>query len=213
MTEVFPPLLGPDGVYRLVPESEEEAELLADERVRIALAVGEPRRGHPEGVLGLHVQRQWEYIERSSLPGRREQRLIALLHDLGKNLLADGGRAGEGSVRIGHAERSARFAEKVGLEPAVAEIIRLHDENWYAFQRWRKSGELDHRALADSYEGVDLAVLVPFKYADNCDRELFPVFWFEHRLVEAGSYERPYYLQNPAVIAENNIVRATTRPY
>lgn len=38
MTEVFPPLLGPDGVYRLVPESEEEAELLADERVRIALA-------------------------------------------------------------------------------------------------------------------------------------------------------------------------------
>ena len=135
--------------------------------------------------------------------GEEKQRLIALLHDLGKNLPGDSGL---------HAERSARFAEEMGLEPSIVDVIRVHDENWYALRRWRKSGNFDLATFVAGYDGVDLGLLVPFKYADNCDRELFPIFWMEHRLVGAGVYDEPYYVQNPAVIAENNVVRGATAP-
>ncbi len=196
-------LRGPNGAYELVPEGPKETGLLSDERVRDALALGSVRAGHPEGILGLHVQRQWEFVDRTQLPRRREQRLIALLHDLGKNLPGDSGL---------HAERSARFAEEMGLEPPIVDVIRVHDENWYALRRWRKSGNFDLATFVAGYDGVDLGLLVPFKYADNCDRELFPIFWMEHRLVGAGVYDEPYYVQNPAVIAENNVVRGATAP-
>jgi hypothetical protein len=45
------------GAYELGPETTEEADLLRLDHVRDALAVGEVRAGHPEGLLGLHVQR------------------------------------------------------------------------------------------------------------------------------------------------------------
>ena len=204
MEPSHPPVRGPQGLYELLPASPEEAELLEDERVLRALALGEARAGHPEGVLGLHVQRQWEFIDRAGLANRREQRLIALLHDLAKNLPEGPGR---------HPELSARFAEEQGLDPPIVEVIRVHDENWYALQRWRKEGAFDLEQFVKAYVGVDLDLLVPFKYADNCDRELFPVFWLEHRLVESGVEDAPYYARNPAVIAENNVVRGFTRPH
>src|SRR3954451_18774316 len=93
------------------PENELERRVMSDPELLDGLAWGEPRPGHPEGSVAVHVEHLLEELDTwDEPPERRAQlRFIALVHDSFKDDVI------ERLPRIGrnhHADRARRFAER-----------------------------------------------------------------------------------------------------
>ncbi|MFZ2897297.1 MAG: hypothetical protein WA004_01670 [Saprospiraceae bacterium] len=119
------PLLG--------PETELEETLLRLPEFRFGLMWGEPRFGHPEGKVILHVREVMDNIDRLDIaPAHRLRlRLVALVHDTFK-YLEDKSSPRDWSRH--HAPIARRFLEAYTDDQGVLDVIELHDEAYYA---WR----------------------------------------------------------------------------
>lgn len=174
----------------LVPESELETRIMADPRWIAGASWGEPRRGHPEGEVRLHVMDVLANLEgqRLSAGDRSKLRLVALIHDTFKNEVD---RARPRSGENHHATIARRFAEKYVDDPEVLELIELHDEayNSWVTGRWRgdwAAAEARAWRLIDRL-GPSIDLYLAFYRADNAtgDKEAAPLEWFE-RLVSTS---------------------------
>ena len=117
----------------LKPETELEWTLLQHPAFCRGLMWGEPRFGHPEGKVALHVREVMDNIERLEIDSatRRQLRLIALVHDAfkceeDKNYPRDWSRH--------HSVLARKFLEAYTKDEGVLNVIELHDEAYYA---WR----------------------------------------------------------------------------
>ena len=165
---------------------------------------GEPRKGHPEGTVGRHVEEQvLPFIDRwyRNLPDYWSLVALAYLHDIGKPLVdfRDGQRRGKS-----HSVLSAGIAEELGAEPRLVRVILLNDRAYSYWQKlldkqgvWTSAGWTKDRRDAFLKEfsphNVDLKLLVLFHRADNAYRRAptldvaaDPVLWFETQLVDEG---------------------------
>jgi hypothetical protein len=128
------------------PENELERRLAADPVLLKGLAWGRPRKGHPEGSVGMHVSDLLETIERwrEREPRRSELRFIALVHDALKNRVQYWRpRTGENH----HAMRARRFAERYTDDERLLTTIELHDRPYSIWKKMKRRGSVDQAAL------------------------------------------------------------------
>jgi len=168
-----------------------EHRIMADPRWRAGVAWGEPRPGHPEGKVVFHIADVLHNLDTQDLPAEQRQtlRLVALLHDTFKYEV-DPGRPPTGENH--HAMRARRFAEHYIDDPALLDLIELHDE---AFNSWRVGSRRHNWARAEtralalvSRLGASLPLYLHFYRADisTAGKPPEPLEWFMKLVQEPG---------------------------
>lgn len=168
----------------LQPETPLEKALLETPEFRLGLDWGEPRFGHPEGKVAVHVREVLDNIER--LPQltnaeRKRLRLVALAHDTFK-YLEDRSNPRDWSKH--HGAIAKEFMKDYTSDQIVLDIIGAHDDAYYAWLYERRNVEhLKHKNLANLLLRMDhcLQLYYMFFKCDSLtgDKTLAPVLWFE----------------------------------
>ncbi len=168
-------------------EDETERRILSDDEWIEGAAWGEPRPGHPEGMVAGHVAEVLANVDGVALDDedRRRLRFVALVHDTFKHRIdPDLPRTGDNH----HATIARRFAERYTDDGELLEVIELHDEAFNAWVKGDRGGKWDAateraRRLVDRLGG-SLGFYVRFYRADNATggKSQEPLEWFE-RLV------------------------------
>ena len=119
----------------LRPETELESALLQLPEFCNGLLWGEPRFGHPEGKVVLHVREVMDNIDLLDIDPLTRQRLrmIALVHDTFKNVED---KSNPRNWLRHHAVLARQFLEDYSKDEGVLEVTELHDEAYYA---WRNA--------------------------------------------------------------------------
>lgn len=166
------------------PETELERRLAADPVLREGLAWGEPRRGHPEGSVGAHVDDLLTRIDEQGETGTRraELRLLAMVHDTLKFAVD---HAAPKSGENHHAMRARRFAENYVDDERLLATIELHDRPYSIWRRLKRKGVFDENALERMLERVpDHDLFLRFVELDGSTggKDPEPVEWFRTEL-------------------------------
>lgn len=176
----------------LRPETPLEHALLADPTFREGMMWGEPRFGHPEGKVCLHVREVLDNIdllEHLSAPDRVLLRLVAFVHDAFK-FAEDRRRPRDWSKH--HGVLARRFMEQFSADEALLEIIETHDDAYYAWNTERRGLLLDfdneQKSLEDLMQRVGGFWQVYYLFfkcdTQTGDKTQAPLVWFEKRLKE-----------------------------
>ncbi|HZU68229.1 MAG TPA: HD domain-containing protein [Ktedonobacteraceae bacterium] len=171
-------------------ETDLERKIAADPEWQEGVVWGWTRPGHSEGQIMYHIADVLANIDRfaSTPEERRKLRLITLIHDtlkyqVNQSLPTGGNR---------HATIARRFAERYIDDPALLDIIELHDE---AFNSWRDGAARGHWDKAEARVkrlierlGPSLPLYVRFYRADNQTSSKKPdsLLWFEQFLRSRG---------------------------
>lgn len=142
----------PQALDRLIkPETPLETALLQDIALRQGLLWGEPRFGHPEGKVGLHVREVLDNIDLikdlDSLQ-REQLRLVAISHDAFK-YQEFRGHPRDWSRHHGRLAR--HFMETYTSDVVVLDIIETHDDAYYAWL----SIKHDHFRLENPHKSLE----------------------------------------------------------
>jgi len=117
----------------LRPETDLERHLLWVPEFRYGLLWGEPRFGHPEGQVGIHIREVLDNIDLVpglTPPERLQLRLVALVHDTFK-YAEDRSRPRDWSKH--HGVLARRFLEPYTNDAVVLDLIETHDDAYYAW--------------------------------------------------------------------------------
>jgi hypothetical protein len=185
---------GPIGalVPGFVPESELERRITRDPELLEGLGWGEPRPGHPEGTVAVHVGHLLEKLDEWDEPAERRAalRFIALVHDAFK------GEVIERLPKMGrnhHADRARRFAERYTDDEAILSTIQHHDRPYALWRKLRRKGELDERGFRKMVDDIpDISLFVRFVELDGSTegKTPGPIRWLRDELDRRG-YELP----------------------
>lgn len=176
-------------IERLVrPETPIERAILRHPEWIEGALWGEPRWGHPEGKVVIHIREVLDNVDRVAehFPQfRAPLRLITILHDTFKYK--------EEQVRPRrdwtkhHAVYAAQFARQFVLDKKLIDIIELHDEAYYSWIHAHFQDDT-HKAqtrLTNIYQRLnfDLQLFYLFFKCDTQtgDKTQLPVEWFEQR--------------------------------
>ncbi len=170
----------------LQPETELEAMLLDLSVFREGMSWGRPRFGHPEGKVGLHVREVLDNVEHCAANEtvREQLRLVAITHDTFKFQEFQLGR------RVKHHGLLAReFMERYLDDPALLDLIELHDEAFYCWRAANLEGQPEAAAsrLDQLLEtvGDNLPLYFDFYKCDTQtgDKIQAPLLWFEEVVI------------------------------
>lgn len=174
------------------PENELEARVTRDPDLLEGLAWGEPRAGHPEGAVAVHVDHLLARLDSWDEPAERREKLrfITLVHDAFK---AD---VRERLPKIGrnhHADRARRFAERYTGDLDLLCAIQHHDRPYNLWRKMKRKGHLDDRAFTKMLDDIpDIALFVRFVELDGSTegKNPEPIRWFRDELERRG-YDIP----------------------
>lgn len=175
-------------VEGFVPETDLERRLSEDPVVLRGLAWGEPRSGHPEGLVGRHVADLLRTIEAWGESGERRSdlRFVSLVHDALKYRVRDW-LPHHGPNH--HAARARRVAESYVEDERLLATIELHDRPYGLWRRMRRTGRLDERAFRAMLERLpDRALFLRFVELDGSTegKDPEPIAWFRGELQTRG---------------------------
>lgn len=170
----------------LQPESGLEETLLFVPEFQKGLIWGEPRFGHPEGTVALHVREVLANIDK--LPeldksDRRALRLIAYAHDTFK-YAEDRSRPRDWSKHHGLLAR--RFMESYTSDQTVLDVIEMHDDAYYLWlSAGRNAGKISFTRLQERV-GYCMSLYYRFFKCDTQtgDKTQAPLRWFEREMPE-----------------------------
>lgn len=154
-------------------------------------AWGTPRRGHPEGSVGAHVDDLLRTIDDWGETGRRraDLRFLALLHDALKFKVSDERpKTGENH----HAARARAVAETLTDDERLLAVIEEHDRPYEIWRKLRRSGTLDERAFSEMLARIpDLDLFLRFVELDGstAGKNPDPVEWFRDELRRRGTLD------------------------
>ncbi len=166
----------------LLPETEMERMLVSLPEFRHGLCWGQPRFGHPEGTVGLHVREVLDNISAipNLAPGDRTRlRLIALSHDTFKHAESRS-RPRDWTQRHGLLAR--QFMESYTSDPVVLDVIETHDDAYYKWlvQHRRPS---PHSQLDSLLSRVGHCIQLYYLFfkcdTQTGDKTQAPLRWFE----------------------------------
>lgn len=184
------PLDEPQAIEALLrPETDLERQVLQVPEFRQGLLWGEPRFGHPEGKIVLHIREVLENVDLIrglTKEQRRQLRLIALVHDTFK-YAEDRMRPRDWSKHHGLLAR--RFLENFSDDPVVLDIVETHDDAYYAWlgQKHEEFGaENPHKSLEALNERVGFCVQLYYLFfkcdTQTGDKTQAPLKWFERTM-------------------------------
>ncbi len=170
----------------LLPETALEKQLLTLPDFRHGLLWGEPRFGHPEGKVVLHVREVLDNIDnipRLTDTERSRLRLIALVHDTFK-FAEDRSRPRDWDKH--HGQLARRFLEKYTTDQAVLDVIETHDDAYYAWlgQKHEQFGlENQHKSLDNLLGRVGYCLQLYYLFfkcdTQTGDKTQASLKWFE----------------------------------
>jgi HD domain len=170
----------------LEPETPLEALLIDLPAFQKGLLWGEPRYGHPEGKVALHVKEVFSNINRLSGLAQKEReqlRLIALAHDTFKY---QEDRARPRNWEKHHARLARKFMEAYCQDRVVLEIIETHDDayySWLSMKQIQQGFDSNYCSLDKLLQRVGdfLQLYYMFFRCDTLtgDKNLAPLKWFE----------------------------------
>lgn len=117
----------------LQPETALERLLIHQEPFSRGLLWGEPRFGHPEGRVALHVREVLDNVDRIprlEVKVRQQLRLVALSHDTFK-YAEHRGRPRDWDQHHGRIAR--RYLEPYTDDRTVLDLLEAHDDAYYAW--------------------------------------------------------------------------------
>jgi hypothetical protein len=185
-----------NSIHGLLPgfeaENELEARVTRDPDLLEGLSWGEPRAGHPEGQVAVHVEHLLERLDSWDEPPERRAKLrfMALVHDAFK---ADVFERLPKMGRNHHADRARRFAERYTKDRDVLCAIEHHDRPYNIWRKMKRKGSLDERAFSKMLKDLpDMSLFVRFVELDGSTdgKAREPVDWFRSELERRG-YELP----------------------
>lgn len=175
--------------HLLQPETALERHLLATTEFRHGLLWGEPRFGHPEGKVAIHVREVLDNIDlipRLAGDQREQLRLIALSHDTFK-FAEDRSRPRDWQKHHGLLAR--RFMESFTSDTAVLDVIETHDDAYYAWL----AGKHEHwpegkvKTLAGLLDRMDYCLQLYYLFfkcdTQTGDKTQAPLKWFERTVI------------------------------
>jgi hypothetical protein len=171
-----------------VPETERERALASDPVLLAGWRWGEPRRGHPEGEVGIHVAHLLETIDAWDEQGvrREELRFLALVHDARKQHVREWlPKRGENH----HAMRARRLGEDYTDDERLLAALELHDRPYALWRKRRRTGRLDETAFDAMIERIpDLPLFLRFVELDGSTegKNPAPIEWFRAELRRRG---------------------------
>lgn len=171
----------------LLPETELEQALLAQPEFKQGMMWGEPRFGHPEGKVILHVREVLDNIDmiQEITPETRAQlRIIALAHDTFK-YCEEKSKPRDWTKHHGMLARN--FLARFITDPVLLDVVETHDDAYYAWRSSRRAPELDfdneYRSLEDLLQriGSNLQLYYLFFKCDTQtgDKTQASLKWFE----------------------------------
>ena len=174
------------------PESALEREVAADPELVAGLAWGQPRPGHPEGAVAVHVHDLLATIDADGTDGelRRDLRFLALVHDSFKY------RVQEWRPKTGgnhHAARARHFAERFTGDERLLTTLELHDRPYNLWKKMQRKGSLDEKAFAEMLGRIpDPELFLRFIELDGSTegKNPEPIEWFRDELRRRGVLER-----------------------
>ena len=170
------------------PETELERRVADDPELVAGLAWGQPRPGHPEGAVGVHVADLLKTIDGDERSGdeRSDLRFLALVHDSFKY------RVKEWLPKTGgnhHAARARRFAERYTDEERLLATLELHDRPYNLWRKMRRRGSLDEKAFQAMLDRIpDPELFLRFIELDGSTegKNPEPIQWFRDELKRRG---------------------------
>jgi len=168
--------------HLLRPETDLEKQLLSLPEFRKGLWWGEPRFGHPEGKVVLHVREVLDNI--SAIPDldpadRVRLRLIALAHDTFKHAES---RTRPRDWTKRHGLLARQFMEAYTRDEAVLDVIETHDDAYYKWllQHRRPSIHSQLDSLQSRVKHCMQLYYLFFKCdTQTGDKTQAPLRWFE----------------------------------
>jgi hypothetical protein len=171
----------------LQPETPLERYLLTTAEFRHGLLWGEPRFGHPEGKVALHVREVLDNIDLvPNLPAaQREQlRLVAFTHDTFK-YAEDRTRPRDWQKHHGILAR--RYMESHTSDRVVLDVIETHDDAYYVWLAERHGYGPEGKTLDTLLDRLGYCIQFYYLFfkcdTQTGDKTQAPLKWFE-RMVE-----------------------------
>lgn len=182
------PFVDTSDLYDLIrPETPFEERLLTLPEIRRGLKWGQPRFGHPEGKVGLHVRDVLDNLDRMELcPDTRPMlRIVAIVHDAFK---WQEPRTVPRNWNLHHGRLARQFLKTLLDDPLLLDLVEWHDEGWYIWRYFfveEKPWVAQHRldALIRRF-GAQIQTYYLFFKADTCtgDKLRSPLEWFEQTI-------------------------------
>jgi hypothetical protein len=200
-------------------ETDRERRVVADHFFQQAIRIGRPREYHTEGNLGAHISHILTAIDNVGKPAmRRDLRLSALLHDVGKfaflcereeympDLTADEKSVFcNDSVRFRqefqypeaaidpfipeHALVSHQYAKQFVSDHNILDLIKYHD-TYLKIYDIRHTPAYGKDLITRYYGDKDPALYVLFSYVDSATRSKNVTLWMQQELQCAGLLEK-----------------------
>jgi hypothetical protein len=170
------------------PETELERRVAAEPELLEGLAWGQPRAGHPEGAVGIHVAHLLEAVDQCGVSGEEREllRFMALVHDSFKYQVRERlPRVGENH----HAMRARRFAEGFTDDERVLSAIEFHDRPYALWRKMKRRGKLDERGFRRMIRRVsDPELFLRFIELDGSTegKRREPIEWLRDELTNRG---------------------------
>lgn len=171
----------------LRPATPLERHLLATAEFRHGLLWGEPRFGHPEGKVALHVREVLDNIDlipNISTHQREQLRLIALAHDTFK-YAEDRTRPRDWQKHHGILAR--RYMESHTSDRAVLDVIETHDDAYYVWLAEKHGHGPEGKTLDTLLARLGYCLQLYYLFfkcdTQTGDKTQAPLKWFE-RVVE-----------------------------
>lgn len=169
---------------KLQPETDLEAQIIADPDFQAGLFWGKPRYGHPEGQIINHIPEVLANVDKLKISPemRRKLRIITYVHDTFKHI-EDKGTPRDWSKH--HGVYARKFLEKYVDEPLLLTVTEMHDEAYYS---WRLFALYNHPEKGQerldnllNKVGAELQLFYLFFKCDTQtgDKIQTPVRWFE----------------------------------
>lgn len=181
----------PPELQFLQPETPLERELLMTEAFREGMRWGVPRRGHPEGLVMLHVAEVLDNVHAMDLSpySRKVLRLVALSHDTFKyqeEALA------RNRNHQHHGVIAADFMAQYPVDDVVLHLVRWHDEAYYSWRMTLMNLHRDAEArFAQLYDRLHhhWKLFDAFFKADTLtgDKNPAPLKWVEEQLLRLST--------------------------
>jgi hypothetical protein len=186
--------------HNFTPETDQEVKIVNCPIFAEASEFGSPRRGHPEGKVGNHIEQILAYIDTKDWETYRTNlRTLAFTHDLGKYRVV---RTNGGHIQgKPHSQHSLDIALEYDLsnDPKILDIIPIHDK-YYGFFKKDTLGKFKPQRFIETFQGIDLELLTRFNYADSCQRDKDSVVWFEYICHALGLKNHLLFKEEPELV-------------
>jgi hypothetical protein len=155
----------------------------ADPRYLKNIEHGEPRPGHPEGKVKVHIADLEENLEKMKVHGISEEQTWKLkfmihVHDAFKAEAAP-------DVRIldprSHASLAREYASQFTQDADLLNMIQFHDENFALWNQWDQRGTYDadrFRKLLDTIQDWDLFLMFVIIDGSTAGKDRAKLEWF-----------------------------------